>query len=113
MNIAIETVPRDQMRYATDGDWFDRDGVLVIRVPDDLPADEAWLIALHEMVESKLCEKAGVTEARVDAFDFAFQDAGEPGDHPHAPYRIQHRQAMMVEHMAALFLGLDAYGVVA
>lgn len=114
MRILIETIPRHQMRYATDGDWFRTpNGTLYITVPDDLPPWEAWLIALHELVEVQLCDMRGITEKQVDAFDFAFTGEGEPGDAPDSPYRKEHRQACIIEHMAANMLGLTNYGTVA
>jgi len=110
LRIIIEAIPREQMRYATDGDWFERGDDLMIQVPNDLPHDEQFLIALHELVEVKLCIMEGVSQQAVDEFDFAFTGDGEPGDSPYAPYRNQHRRAMLVEHMRASFMGLDSYG---
>lgn len=111
--IIIECRKQDEMRYDTTGDWFfDREGNLVIQVVggDPLDDDAAFLVALHELIEVKLCQKAGITQGAVDAFDFAFKGEGEPGDHPDAPYRHQHRQAMLIEHTVALMLGKFDYG---
>jgi hypothetical protein len=111
--IIIECLPQSQMRYCTTGDWFfDKEGNLIIQVVggDPLDHDEAFLVALHELVEVKLCHKAGVTQAAVDGFDFTFSGDGEPGDHPEAPYREQHRKAMLIEHLVANFLGKTDYG---
>lgn len=113
--IIIEALPQDQMRYDTTGDWFfDQEGNLVIQVvgSDPFDDDSAFLVALHELIEVKLCHKAGITQGAVDTFDFAFTGKGEPGDDPAAPYRNQHRQAMILEHLMALFLGKFDYGVV-
>ena len=115
--IIIEVVPdTSHQRYDTVGDWFwDAEGNLRIKVVGADPVDEdsAFLIALHELVEAKLCFNAGVTQGAVDAFDMS-QSAtdGEPGDSPEAPYRTQHRQAMLLEHLMANFLGLLDYGIV-
>lgn len=123
MRIIIEAIDHKDQRYDTSGDWyFDRsNGDLHIKVDgaDVLDQDEAFLIALHELVEAKLCHKAGVTEGAVDAFDFKFEadraagkhsEEAEPGDHPDAPYRKEHRCAMLIEHMMAIFLGRFDYG---
>lgn len=112
MKIVIEAIPMTAMRYDTQGDWFKRDGVLHIQVADSMTADEQFLVALHELVEAHLCARDGVTEGDVDNFDFTFSGPGEPGDDPKAPYRVQHRKAMILEHMAANMLGLDSYGVI-
>lgn len=122
MKIVIESIPQAQQRYDTWGDWwFDPDGTLQIRVSSDAPElpteQHQFLIALHELVEVKLCEAHGVTQAQVDEFDFAHQEFCnendlEPGDLPDAPYRKQHRFAMLIEHLMARELGFVGYGVV-
>ena len=109
--VVIETLPPDEMRYQTDGDWaVDHDGVLRIQCVDNMPRAEAMLLALHELVEAMLCEAAGVTQEAVDAFDFAFTGDGEPGDDPRAPYRRQHRFAALIDHMVAHEMGVVPYG---
>lgn len=117
--IIIEAVQPDKMRlkaYHQEGcgDWFvDRgNGDIHIQVagPDVWDDEQSFLIALHELVESRLCFKHGVVEGAVDAFDAAFTGKGEPGDDPASPYRNEHRAAMMIEHMMALFLGRFDYG---
>jgi hypothetical protein len=118
--IIIEAVPPDQMRldaYKEEGcgDWyFDAVGDLHIRVAgaDALDQDDVFLIALHELIEAKLCLRDGVTQGAVDAFDSAFTGDGEPGDNPVAPYRKQHRVAMLIEHQLALMMGKYDYGEV-
>jgi hypothetical protein len=112
--IIIECKSQDEMRYDTTGDWFfDENGNLVIQVVGTDPVDDdTFLVALHELVEVKLCHKAGVTQDAVDVFDFAFKGDGEPGDDPAAPYRSQHRFAMLIEHLVARELGIVGYGKV-
>ena len=66
-------------------------------------------------MEAILCQAHGVKEADVDAHDNLFEsedhaEEDEPGDDPRAPYRTQHRQAMLIEHLMANFLGLTDYG---
>jgi hypothetical protein len=111
MRIIIETLHPNDMRYVTDGDWFTTpDGTLMIQVNEQMPAHDQFLIALHELIEMKLCEKAGVSQQAVDAFDFNFKGGGEPGDHPDAPYLRQHRFAALIDHMVAHEMGIDRYG---
>lgn len=118
MKIVIETIAADQMRYESLGDWFYEGDTLHIRSVDTGKPNEDFLVAFHELAEAWLCRDKGISQGAVDGFDLAYaasdsdQDA-EPGDHGAAPYRVQHRQAMMIEHLMALFLGLDAYGTVA
>lgn len=113
--IIIEAIDADKQRYDTLGDWyFDKNGDLIIRVTgvDPLEQDDVFLVALHEMIEAKLCHRNGVTQGAVDAFDMQFKADGEPGDHPDAPYRKEHRCAMLIEHQTALMMGKFDYGVV-
>lgn len=61
----------------------------------------------------KLCQQAGITDAMIDEFDFAFaegrdpSDGSEPGDDPSAPYYTQHQFATVVEKMMAEKLGVN------
>lgn len=118
--IIIEALPPDKMRLEAYretgcGDWFwDREGNLHIQVagPDVWDHEDSFLIALHEMVEARLCFKSGVTQGAVDSFDATFTGGGEPGEHKDAPYRKQHRAAGMIEHLFAIFLGRYDYGEV-
>lgn len=115
--ILIDAIPAEQSRlpcYAEplSGDWWHENGTLHITVIGPDLDDEAFLIGLHEMIEARLCAKAGISQADVDSFDQAFTGKGEPGDDPAAPYRIPHRRSMIVEHLVAQFMGLDDYGTV-
>ena len=108
--IVISAIPPEQARLAPytepfSGDWW-RDGdTLHITVTAEALCDDALLIAVHELVEARLCERDGVPQAAVDAFDVAFNGDGEPGDDPRAPYFAQHRRALLIEGMLAEFLG--------
>lgn len=108
------------MRIPGVGDWFYQGDTLNISASGETP-DERFLIALHELVEAWLCRRAGVTQDEVDLHDLTFEaeraagahgEDDEPGDDPRAPYRAQHRAAMLVEHLMANFLGLSNYGVI-
>lgn len=119
--IIIETVPPDKMRMEAYresgcGDWFrDENGDVRIQVAsngDVWENEEAFLVALHETIEARLCHKDGVTQADVDAFDAAFAGTEQPGDDPKAPYQRQHRAAMLIEHLMATFLGNWRHGAI-
>lgn len=114
MNINIQTIPHDQHRYPTCGDWwFDADGTLQIRVSDIGNPDYEALIVLHEFVEVLLCKKRGITTEQVDAFDKAFEASraegndDEPGDDPKAPYKKEHFFATNIEALMSAELGVD------
>ena len=102
----------EKPRYDTCGDWFFEGETLIIETTLRLQSREGMLVAIHELVEWMLCKDRGITQEAVDAFDMAFKGEGEPGDDPKAPYRLEHRQAMLVEHLLANFLGLPNYGKV-
>ena len=121
--ILIEAVRQSAMRPPynqgeSGGDWFlNPEGDLVIRViGEDLRDPEAFLFAFHELVEAKLCEVRGISQERVDEFDKQAQSYlppdREPGDQPFCPYRKEHRQAMICEHLMANLMGLVGYGEV-
>lgn len=113
MRILIESIPHDQQRYETVGDWqFDEHGTLhvtVSRMTDDFD----FLVGLHEMVEAWLCRARGITGDAVTAFDVAFEaqrapnDDREPGDERTAPYHREHRFSSGIERKIAVELGID------
>lgn len=110
LHIHIKTIPHQEQRYATCGDWYwDKSGVLQIRVSDLGETDYELAVALHELIEVLLCKSAVVTEAEVDHFDKNFKgEAGdEPGDNPSAPYHRQHVTASICERAIAQCLEID------
>lgn len=114
MRVIIETVPHASQRYDTAGDWKrNQDGDLHITVSDMGNDDYAFLVGIHEAVEAWLCERQGVTDDVVTAFDSAYEenrpegDLSEPGDAPGAPYGRQHSLATAVERMVCAALGLS------
>lgn len=118
--ILIEAVPPESMRLPYSGqedggDWYFDDGDMVIRViGDDLAEPETFLIAVHELIEAALCRREGVPQEAVDAYDVMQgpwrEGMPEPGDGLAAPYRTQHRRAMLIEHLLAMFMGITDYG---
>ena len=114
MKIQLRTIPHSEQRYETVGDWENLpEGSLRISVSDMGNDDYAFLVAIHELVEVWLCNKRGITDEAVSAFDIEYEknrpegDESEPGDHPDAPYRKEHFFATNIERMIALELGVD------
>ena len=107
----IRTVPIDEMRYKTAGDWLSDDPLLqtivVVAMPD---WRHSFLVALHELVEAALCNHRGIKEADVTAFDKCFaatiSEDAEPGDDPNAPYYAEHQFASHIETEMADMLGV-------
>ena len=113
----IETIPHGKQAYETVGDWRnDPDGTLRIRVSDMKNDDYEFLVALHELIEQKLCQKRGITTESVDEFDIEFEkqrkksltlSTAEPGDNRFAPYRNEHCIATGVERIVAAALDVN------
>ena len=117
MKIVIETIPHTSQRYPTVGDWFtDEDGTLHIKVSDMQNADYEFSVALHELVEVKLCSGRGISQEEVDEFDKQFEadrasgkhkPEDEPGDDFGAPYRDEHFFATNIERLVSTELDVD------
>ena len=113
MKILLKTIPHSKQRYETSGDWqIAEDGSISIDVSDMGNEDYAFLVAIHEAVEVWLCQKRGITDEVVTAFDIEFErnrpegDESEPGDHPDSPYRKEHFVATNIERIIAAELGV-------
>lgn len=92
---------------------MDNKGTRRITVSDMGNDDYEFLVAIHEMIEAKLCEKAGISDEAITAFDVKFEserkagDVSEPGDEPTAPYARQHCIATAVERLMCAELGIS------
>lgn len=123
--VKIEVVNPKEMRYRTVGDWYfvkepnsphietggrwihnELNGALNIRVADTGNWLYNMLVAVHELIEVLLCQVAGITEKRVDAFDLAHQHDEDPGTHPQSPYHYEHLTAMGMEMILAAKTGV-------
>ena len=107
LNINIKTIPDDEQRYDTVGDYWKKDGVDEIKVSMMGNRQYEFLVAIHEMVEQFLCENAGITDEDITKFDVEYEekrkngDATEPGEDIYAPYHKQHMFAEKIEKMMA------------
>lgn len=108
--------PEFMIRAKQSGDWWYRDGEISVAVLQNCyPPESELAIMIHELVEAFLCQRDGVPDNVVVAFDEMFEaereqgqhkhDA-EPGDAPESPYRYQHQMATHVEKAVCLALGL-------
>lgn len=104
----VATIPNHSQRYRTCGDWFhEENGTLRINVSNTGNKDYEFLVAIHEMIEQYLCEKAGITEQQVDTWDLTHEDVDEPGEMMNCPYREHHQFAEAVEKVIAEKIGVD------
>lgn len=108
MKIHIETIPQAGQRYATAGDYFwDKDGVLQIRVSELGNEDMEYLCAGHELREAWLAYRRGIKEPDIMAFDIAHADSDDPGSEPDAPYYKEHFFSEAIERLEAGQLNIN------
>src|SRR5438874_9307603 len=108
MKIHIETIPHDQQRYPTVGDYWEENGVEQVRVSQMRDWRYEVLVAVHELIEMAITKHRGIEEAAISEFDINFEKTreqglvtGEPGDHVKAPYRKEHFFATNLERLFA------------
>lgn len=114
-NITVKTVPDDQQRYNTVGDYYiDKDGNRVFVVSDMKDWRYEFLVVLHEFVESALCKNRNISDTEIDTFDFEYEKnrdkndgISEAGNSPDAPYFKEHQVATKIEKMLAEELNVD------
>lgn len=94
-------------RYKTAGDYFLEDTEIVIQVVKQKNDIHTFLIGLHEYFEQFATELDDISEEVIMRHDLAHPEADEPGELDDSPYRSRHRQAEILERMAAEFLGVD------
>lgn len=113
MQISIKTIKHADQDYETAGNFFkDALGETHVLVSEMGNENFEFLVALHELVEQKLCEVSGITDEAITAFDVEFEknrkpgDTSEPGDDPRAPYRAEHCFATGIERLMCAALGV-------
>lgn len=113
MKITIETIPHEEQRYPTVGDWvFNLDGDLQIFVSEMRDSQVEFLVGIHELVEAMVCKIWGVTQEEVDKFDMEYEanrtldNMEDPGDDPGAPYHSEHVFAGIIERLVAHEMGI-------
>lgn len=109
MRIEIATIPHNQQRYNTVGDWYmNVDGeTLIIKVSDTSISEFNFLIAVHELVEAYTCNIRRVSPDEVDSWDRDHIDSDDPGSLIGCPYFMPHFLATIVEMVLAIFFGVD------
>lgn len=115
MKIEITTIPHDQQRYPTCGDWQFVDGTLQIRVSDMNDDRYEFLVGIHEAIEAFLAlnRLGAAVEKSLDDFDMQYEkdrkdgDTSEPGDDIRCPVYVEHQIATGIERILAAQLGVD------
>ena len=115
MTIHIQTIPHEQQRYPTVGDyWEEPGGVEQVRISELSDWRYEALVTVHELIEWFLTKHRAIAEQAISDFDIAFEQdkelgvvLGEAGDDPRAPYRREHFFATNVERLLAAELDVD------
>lgn len=115
MRIIIETIPHENQRYETCGDWQFAGNDLVIRVSEMQNTQYEFLVGIHEAIEAFLAvsRQGFQVEKTLDEFDMQYEasrqpgDTSEPGDHPNCPVYLEHQIATGIERILAGLLGVD------
>lgn len=113
MKIKLLTAPLSEIRNNQCGDWrHNADGSMFILAAEMGNDDYEFCVLLHELIESYLAKKRGITDEAVTAFDAAYEDnrvegdVSENGDDPLAPYHKEHVFASNMERLMAAELGI-------
>lgn len=114
MRINIETIPHENQRYPTVGDYWQEGEVEQVRISSMKDWRYEVLVTVHELVEMALTRHRGISEESITNFDVKFEAkrldglrSGEPGDDPEAPYRREHMFATNLERMLAAELDVE------
>lgn len=103
MKINIETIPHNQQRYDTCGDYYlDQDGTYQVRISSLSTQTREMAVTIHELEEMFRVIAAGIALHEIDRFDQEFMkknNVDEPGDDLKAPYYRQHQRAGIPERL--------------
>lgn len=114
MKLIIESIPHDNQRYETCGDYYNNSFGEHILI-SEMPENSVRLVAIHELIEKWLTESKGISEEEITKFDLMFEqerkegkhgEFDEPGDDIRAPYRKQHKIATFIEKMICKEFGM-------
>ena len=115
MRINIETIPHNQHRYETVGDYFYDDmGTLQVRVSDMGNTFYETLVAIHEITEELLTKHRGLSEQEIMDFDLYYEkkremkmvnEFSEPGFSNESPYLREHTLATAIEMQICAMAG--------
>jgi len=110
--IIIQTIPGEDQRYPTCGDYQELEGAYIVSITKQDNYDYEFLIAIHELVEMWITSKRGISELDVTDYDIQWENrpqpkADEPGNEEDSPYKKEHRFAENIERQIAHEIGID------
>jgi hypothetical protein len=116
-DIVIRTIPLEEQRYNTAGDYWETDTEIHFRITKQEDERSEWAILLHEMTEFALTKQHGITEEQITDYDLKWEvrfnegsmsiGANEPGDEKDCPYKDEHSIALIIERIYCMAAGVD------
>jgi hypothetical protein len=117
--INIRVIPHSDQAYRTVGNyWYDKEGILQIRVSDMKNPKYHMLVILHEIIEQFITENDNppIEEKTITDFDLFYEksrdlglvpELSEPGFSHESPYRKHHTISCGIEMVLAALVGVD------
>lgn len=100
MDIVIKKVNKNKVRNESVGDYKRKNGRLEILVAKSKDPVFDMGVAIHELVESVLALKRGISFGKIDKFDRKnVEKKGEPGEMKGSPYFKEHAVANKIENI--------------
>ncbi len=102
-DIVIKTIPIEEQRYNTAGDYWETDTEIHFRITKQQDERSEVAILLHEMTEFFLTKQHGITEEEITAYDLKWEEwnklgiahADEPGMEIDCPYKDEHETSLI------------------
>lgn len=116
MLLNIKTIPVQDQRVTTLGDWWENaDGSFEIRLTDMGNWRYEFLVLIHELTEWSICQHLGIATKDCDDFDFLFEaeikrgeqsPEDEAGFDHRCPYGKGHVWGDRMEKLFCFLLGV-------
>lgn len=114
-DIVIKTIPIEEQRYNTAGDYWETDDQIHFRITKQENEMSEVAILLHEVTEFFLTRKRGLTEPEITEYDLLWENrfnhginkADEPGMEGDCPYKDEHETSLMIEKIFCWAAGVD------
>jgi hypothetical protein len=106
--IRIEFVPQHRQRYASVGDYWEKENEYVFSITE-FPDNPEYSVAIlqHELHEFFRNKQLGIKIEDVDKFDLEHPELDDPGLSKEAPYHKTHMESDAIERLSIIFSGGD------
>ena len=104
--IVVHFIPQSEQRYPTLGDYIEMENAWVFYITK-MSGLRSIFVLIHEIWECFLCERDGIKEPDISAFDIGNPELDDPGLDPGAPYHTQHMQSDVLERACCVMAGDD------